>query len=150
MLTLLIRATMSLYAITRFAPTNLLLGWLRTRRGLKWGLPFMSLGVLYLAGAATCATLITNGGPGWLNILVILGIWNGLRFIWFGPYSLLLLTRYRLRESRQQKRAAQSADEIVIAELIEEADAPAHPEMATTEWGIEEREAHTSARPARR
>lgn len=49
-------------------PTNILLDAIRTRRGLKWGVPAMFLAGPYLLAASVCNTLIAHGGPGWLNL----------------------------------------------------------------------------------
>ena len=55
-------------------PTNILLDALRTRRGLKWGVPAMLIAVPYLLGAWLLTVWIADGGPGWLNLLVLLFI----------------------------------------------------------------------------
>ena len=47
--------------LRRWMPTNILLDKLRTRRGLKWGIPSMLLGVVYLLIAVTCIGLIAQG-----------------------------------------------------------------------------------------
>lgn len=49
--------------LRRYMPTNILLDLIRTRRGLKWGLPAMLLAALYLLAASICTNLIGNGGP---------------------------------------------------------------------------------------
>lgn len=90
----------------RYAPTNLLLARLRTRRGLKWGAPAMLLGVAYLGAAAVITTLIDRGGPGLLNILVLLCVWNCFKFIVNGPTSVVILTRARWAERRRHHSAA--------------------------------------------
>ncbi|TXN30098.1 sulfate permease [Lacisediminihabitans profunda] len=100
------RAAIGLHNLLQYAPTNLLLRWLRSRRGLKWGIPFMLLGATYLLTAALLATWLQHGGPSWLNLLVALGIWNGLKFLAFGPISLIRLGVIRLRESRQRKQSS--------------------------------------------
>jgi hypothetical protein len=102
MLTLSMRLAIALRALLRYAPTNRLLSWLRSRGGLKWGTPFMLVGVTYLLAAALLTQWLHDGGPGWLNLLVILSLWNGIKFIGFGPVSLILLARQRLREGRQK------------------------------------------------
>lgn len=89
-----------------YMPTNILLDALRTRRGLKWGVPAMLIAAPYLLGAWLLTVWIADGGPGWLNLLVLLFIWNGLKFLVFGPLSLLLLARARLLERRDSTRAA--------------------------------------------
>ena len=83
------------YGVLRYAPTNLLLNAIRTRRGLKWGIPAMLLAVAYSYAAAICTTIINDGGPGWLHLLVLLFAWNALKFIWIGPVSLVLLVHHR-------------------------------------------------------
>jgi len=86
-------------------PTNILLDALRSRRGLKWGVPAMLIAAPYLLGAWLLTVWIADGGPGWLNLLVLLFIWNALKFLVFGPLSLFLLARARLRERRASVRA---------------------------------------------
>ena len=94
------------YGALRYAPTNLLLNAIRTRRGLKWGIPAMLLAVPYLYAAAICTTIINDGGPGGLHLLVLLVIWNAFKFLWIGPVSLALLARGRFAEHRDLSRAA--------------------------------------------
>lgn len=99
--------------LRRYMPTNILLDAIRTRRGLKWGIPAMLLAVPYLLTASICTTLIADGAPGWLNVLVLLCLWNAMKFIIIGPVSLVLLIRTRIREAlakRQTFRAAESMD----------------------------------------
>ena len=84
-------------------PTNMLLGALRTRRGLKWGLPAMLLAAQYMFAAWVCSTWVTEGGPGWLNVLVMLFVWNALKFIVNGPITLVRFLRVRLCERRARK-----------------------------------------------
>ena len=84
--------------LRRHMPTNILLDAIRTRRGLKWGIPAMLLAAPYLLAASICTNVTSNGGPGWLNLLVILFVWNAMKFIVMGPISLILLMRLRGRE----------------------------------------------------
>ncbi len=95
--------------LRHYMPTNILLDALRTRRGLKWGIPAMLLAAPYLLAAAICTTLIADGGPGWLNLLVLLCLWNTIKVIIIGPVSLILLIRAHAREAvavRAERRAA--------------------------------------------
>lgn len=94
--------------LRRYMPTNILLDAIRTRRGLKWGVPAMLLAAPYLLVASTFTALIADGGPGWLNLLVLLCLWNTMKFTIMGPISLILLARARLREglvTRVERRA---------------------------------------------
>ncbi len=102
--------------LRRYMPTNILLDAIRTRRGLKWGVPAMLLAVPYLLAASTFTTLIADGGPGWLNLLVILCLWNTMKFIIMGPISLILLGRIRVREA-----VAARAERRASTELVEQA-----------------------------
>ena len=88
------------YFLRRHMPTNILLDAIRSRRGLKWGIPAMLLAAPYLLAASICTNLIADGGPGWLNLLVVLFIWNALKFLILGPFSLWFLTRARVAERR--------------------------------------------------
>lgn len=94
-------STHTRYRIARLnnLPTNILLDAIRTRRGLKWGIPAMLLAVPNLLAASTCTTFIGSGGPGWLHLLVLLFLWNAMKFISMGPISLFLLLRARVREA---------------------------------------------------
>ncbi|GAA4486894.1 hypothetical protein GCM10023171_23750 [Microbacterium panaciterrae] len=92
--------------LRRSAPSNILLNRLRTRRGLKWGGPAMLVGAGYFALAYLCTTLIANGAPGWLNLIVLLGTYNGFRFALMGPVSLARLIAVRFREHRASRLAA--------------------------------------------
>lgn len=97
------------YFLRRYMPTNILLDAIRTRRGLRWGLPAMLLAIPYLYAANLCVQLIAGGGPGWLHLLVLLFIYNAMKFAIMGPVSLVLLLRARVRE-HVDRRHAQRAD----------------------------------------
>ncbi len=92
------------YFLRRYMPTNILLDLIRTRRGLKWGIPAMLLAVPYFLAAAVCVQIIEDGGHGWLNILVLLFVWNALKFLCIGPVSAALLTKARLGERRSVRK----------------------------------------------
>ncbi|MGN7860919.1 sulfate permease [Microbacterium sp. 22303] len=80
-------------------PTNRLFAVLRTRRGLKWGVPAMGLGVLYGFIAVVCIVMVQNGASPALYLLFALCGVNAVKFLAFGPVSLVWLLRARLRES---------------------------------------------------
>jgi len=92
------------YFLRRYMPTNILLDLIRTRRGLKWGIPAMLVAAPYLLAASICTSIIEDGGPGWLNLLVLLLIWNALKFAWIGPVSLVLLVGVRIQEAAARRR----------------------------------------------
>lgn len=86
------------YFLRRYMPTNVLLDLIHTRRGLKWGVPAMLVAVPYLLAVAICAQAVKDGGPGWLDLFVILFAWNSFKFLLIGPSSSALLIRARVRE----------------------------------------------------
>lgn len=92
------------YYLRRYMPTNIALDAIRTRRGLKWGIPATLLAVPYFLAANYCLTLIEDGGPGWLNLLALLFCWNALKFLIMGPISVVLLIRARMEESATHRR----------------------------------------------
>ena len=89
--------------LRRWMPTNILLDRLRSRTGLKWGVPAMLLGVVYILIAATCTELIEQGWSEWLYLAFFWALWNGLKFLLFGPWSLVLLARARIQEARRHR-----------------------------------------------
>lgn len=89
--------------LNRYAPTNILLNKLRGRRGLKWGIPAMLIGVAYIAIAAIVTTLIGHGWSQWLYVIFFLCLYNGLKFLLFGPWSLVLLARARMQEAHPRQ-----------------------------------------------
>lgn len=64
----------------------------------------MLLAAPYLLAASTCTTVIADGGPGWLNLLVLLFIYDALKFIIMGPVSVVLLVRVKFRERVGRRR----------------------------------------------
>ncbi len=84
----------------RYMPTNILLNAIRTRRGLKWGVPAMLLTLPYLYVASLCTALVNGGAPEWLYVVALVCVWNALKFVWIGPVSVGLLVRRRAAESR--------------------------------------------------
>ena len=93
----------------RYMPSNRLLATIRTRRGLRWGLPAMLVALPYFLIAYACSSAVAVGGPGWLHLIVLWACWNALKFVIMGPVSVVLLVRARLHEAairRRQRREA--------------------------------------------
>ncbi|MFT3859974.1 sulfate permease [Micropruina sp.] len=91
-------------------PTNILLDTLRSRRGLKWGVPAMLLAGVYFAIAYWCTTLIASGAPGWLHLVVLVCIYNAFKFLIFGPISLARLIKVRRQERRARRTETLPSD----------------------------------------
>ncbi|WP_105037017.1 sulfate permease [Cryobacterium aureum] len=110
----------SYFFLRRFMPTAILIDAINTRRGLKWGLPAMLLAVPYAMAAVYCRAQIEAGGAGWLNLLVVLFLWNMLKFVLIGPISLLKLIAVRVREAVARRRRART----LLADGVESLDEP--------------------------
>lgn len=102
-------------------PTNILLDAIRTRRGLRWGIPAMLLAIPYLLIANLCVQAIADGAPGWLHLVVLWSIWNSLKMLWIGPISVILLIRARPRERAERRRQQRGA----VSEATQESRADA-------------------------
>lgn len=59
--------------LRRYMPSNRLVASIRTRRGLKWGVPAMLVAAPYILVATICSDLAADGGPGWLHLVVLWG-----------------------------------------------------------------------------
>lgn len=104
MFRLLIAFVSRIYALfQRTMPTNLIIRATHTRRGLKWGVPAMLLAVVYVVIAAALAQWIADGAPGWINLIVLVCLWNALKFVVNGPITLTRLLRRRAVEGRAQR-----------------------------------------------
>lgn len=78
-----------------YAPTNIVIAWLRTRRGLKWAIPAALVATPLYAWASTALLdVIERGGPPWLSFVVMLCVWNGLKFAINGLMTPFILRRY--------------------------------------------------------
>ena len=97
------------YFLRRNVPTNMLLDAIRTRRGLKWGVPAMLLTLPDLYVASFLTALIEDGAPGWLHVLVRLCVWNAMKFAFMGPVSVVLLLRARASEWHERRMLRRSA-----------------------------------------
>lgn len=109
--------------LRRVMPTNILLDKIRTRRGLKWGIPAMLVGAAYIFAAAMCITLIDHGWSPWLYLAFALLLWNGLTFLLMGPVSLFLLIRVRIHEATARRRARQHQAQQTETTVYEMAEA---------------------------
>lgn len=99
----------------RTMPTNILIRATHTRRGLKWGVPAMLLAGVYFVVAAALAQWVADGGPGWMNILVLVCIWNALKFLVNGPVTLVRLMRVRMAERRYRSAGVVSNETMPVA-----------------------------------
>jgi hypothetical protein len=87
----------------RYMPTNIALDALRSRRGLKWGIPGMLVAIPYLYAASLLTALIDGGASKWLFAFTVILIWDAFKFVAMGPVSFVTLLRVRAAESRQRR-----------------------------------------------
>lgn len=107
MIRLILTVSSFIYAVLqRYAPTNIVLGRIRRRRGLKWGVPAMLLAALYVVLAYWCSSAIGDGAPGWLHLVILMCLWNALKFVAIGPISVALLIRARHDEAVARRERA--------------------------------------------
>ncbi|MFD4328464.1 hypothetical protein ACFWQC_27795 [Nocardioides sp. NPDC058538] len=83
-----------------YAPTNIAIAWLRTRRGINWAIPAALVVTPGCAWAADAlVSILDRGGPPWLGFFAMLCVWNAFKFT-----LNALITPFRLAVSRQRRR----------------------------------------------
>lgn len=90
-----------------YFPSNIAIALLRTRRGLKWGVPAMLLSPAYGALAYWLHAQAEATGIGWLSLLAVVCAISAIKFAAFGPLSLMLLAVARRRDRRHAARDAE-------------------------------------------
>lgn len=98
----------------RAMPTNMIIRATHTRRGLKWGAPAMLLAVVYVVVGAALAQRVASGAPGWINLLVLVCLWNALKFVVNGPVTLVRLVRVRALERRYRHAGVESNETMSV------------------------------------
>ena len=90
MLKLLWNVSAAIRGYMRFSmPTNIAIDLLRTPRGIKWAMPAALVAAPAHFGAmAISAHLALRPGFGWLNVLVLIFSWNGMKFACMAVLSL--------------------------------------------------------------
>jgi hypothetical protein len=64
-----------------YIPSNRTVDRLRGARGRKWAIPVSLIATpSYLFAMSVCATIVEQGGPAYLNLLVLLFAWNAVKF----------------------------------------------------------------------
>lgn len=82
-----------------YAPTNIAITWLRTRRGIKWAIPAAIVATpLYALAAHALVGALDRGGPTWLGFIAMLCVWNALKFVANAIMTPLVLARHLARE----------------------------------------------------
>ena len=102
MLILFIRVAAAMQGyMAAYMPTNRAVAWLRSPRGLKWAIPVALVATpSYLFAMSVCRVIIERGGPGYLNVLVLLFAWNALKFVAMGLVSAPMMLRGAVARQR--------------------------------------------------
>lgn len=87
---LLLNLGTAVYSWSQSFPTNRHVRRLRDRPTVRSGVLAAALAAGYFAVAALCVQMLEWGGPGWLNLVVLLTCWNGLKL---GANALLAIAR---------------------------------------------------------
>lgn len=104
MFVLWFRLAASIHAYLAFyMPTNRAVDWLRSPRGLKWAIPVALVATpAYLYAMSVCRVIIEHGGPGYLNVLVLLFAWNAMKSMGLVVALPLLFLRVHWRTRRRR------------------------------------------------
>ena len=89
----------------RWLPSNRLVHLVRTRRGLRWGIPLVLLGAGYFAVGAVCAGIVQAGGPGRWYLPMLVCWWTAIKVISHGLYAAIRLPIVRVSENLAIRRA---------------------------------------------
>ncbi len=111
MFALIVQLATTIRDMLSHAPSNRLGLRLRTRGGLGSALTAIAAGAAYLYMAAICTMLLDRGGPGWLNVLVLLFIWNAFKLALAGPAILVARARQQIALRRTPRKVHAPADE---------------------------------------
>lgn len=93
----------------RWLPSNILVRRVRTRRGLRWGMPLALLGLVYFIAGVGCVGAVELGGPGWWYVGVAVCWWTALKLVGHGLYATIALPIVRAQESLAVRRTIREA-----------------------------------------
>lgn len=93
------RIAAKIHSWCRWCPSNLLLNHVRTRRGLRWGLPLVAVGYGYLYVGGFLLSLIDSGHPRSLYVPAAICCWSGVKLVLGGLYAAARIVYVRSREN---------------------------------------------------
>ncbi|GAB2563725.1 sulfate permease [Leucobacter ruminantium] len=119
------RAATALFIVTRYLPGNLLIAWLRSRKGVKFGVPAMLLAFPYWWFGMWIESLIQNGAlPGAFYLIVAACAFTMAKLFLMGPISLVLLIKTRWCEILARRRGSRLEQEQEAGEAERADDVP--------------------------
>lgn len=83
----------------RRLPSNRLVHYVRTRRGLRWGMPVALLGGVYFLAGIGCYGAVRLGYTEWFYLVMLTCWWTALKLVGHGLYATIALLVVRARES---------------------------------------------------
>ncbi len=103
---LAMRPAAAVYSWCRcWLPSNIVVRRVLKRRGLRWGIPFALLGLVYFIAGVGCVGTVQLGGPGWWYVGIALCWWRALKLVGHGLYATIMLPIVRAQESLVVRRA---------------------------------------------
>jgi len=100
----------------RWLPSNILVRRVRTRRGLRWGMPLALLGLVYFIVGVGCFGAVQLGGSPWWYIGVAVCWWTALKLVGHGLYASVMLPIVRAQESLAVRRAIRAEARVAALE----------------------------------
>jgi hypothetical protein len=92
-----------------YAPTNIVIRWIRRREHLKWGLPLgAALAVGYWLAMTGVVAVVDPGQVTWLTFVAILLFWNAVKFAAVAIMSPFQVARARFVERRYERQIVHS------------------------------------------
>lgn len=88
----------------RWLPSNILVRHVRTRAGLRWGIPVALLGFAYFAAGVVCAGMAQTG-DGWWYLPMVVCWWTALKLVGNGVFATIMLPIARAQENLAVRRA---------------------------------------------
>lgn len=111
MIRTIMHLTPAVRAVLQHAPTNRLLRRLQRRRAPASAVAAIMVGVAYLFAAVASTVLLDRGGPGWLNLLVLLFVYNSGKLALHGLAMLVSPARQRPGRLRPSHLARSPTEE---------------------------------------
>lgn len=99
------RIATTIHSWCRWCPSNLLLNHVRTRRGLRWGLPLVAVGYGYLYAGGSLLSMINSGHSRSLYVAAVICCWSGVKLVLGGLYAAARIVCVRSRENLVIRRA---------------------------------------------
>jgi hypothetical protein len=91
--------------IYRISPVNRLIAWAKAR-GLRASLLVSLLAIPMWVACSTCAVIVRDGGPGWVNLLVILFFIDAAKFAFLPPVAVVSAVGRQISQFRANRRIA--------------------------------------------